>query len=370
VAVIDGQVPRRAGLAVFAVIACAALPGPARAANASWTRPVVAVSYYVSSDLPTIAKAIAAAKLPSGTPVYYGSYWGTAPRARRLRTEPSTIDVPGGRFAPIFGWTPNKFWEYRRLESADERRLRSDPHLDGAAPPLHTLLARGGSSAYRWGRELGRRFRDRVRQVEEIHDVDVDRWQFDEVPTNAVHRGGRKARDLVRGMLAGLTYGRPELGDRKVRGVVFVAHESLRLAAQPVRGELKRFWRTIDNDALAMVGEEYPRFVGNPRRSAFVQSEGQRVMARRGGVLRRLAAKYVVGVTPGYADAPGLGGNTGGRSNDGANAWRADFLAARAQYGVAGFAAYDMLGENGRSSTVRPLFRGFAVALRELGEER
>jgi hypothetical protein len=242
--------------------------------------------------------------------------------------------------------------------------------MDGAAPSLAALLARGGSSAYRWGREIGRRFRDRVRQVEEIHHVDVDRWQFDEVPTNAAGRSGRKARDLVRGMLNGVTYGRPELGDRRVRGVVFVAHESLKLAARPATGELGRFWRTVDGDSLAVVGEEYPRFVGNPRRSAFVQSAGQRAMARAGGVLRKLAAKYVVGVTPGFAGASGLGGNTGGRSPDGADAWRADFLAARAQYGVAGFAAYDMQGENGRRRTVRPLFRAIAAALRELGEDR
>lgn len=330
----------------------------------------MALAYYSSSDLPVIANAMEEAGFPTGTPIYYGSYWGTAPRAARQKTEPSTVDLKGARFAPLFGWTPNKFWDYRRLESSDEAKLRSDRHLSGAAPSLYTLLARGGSSAYRWGRELGRRFRDRARQVEEIHDVDVDRWQFDEVPTNALGSSGHRARDLVRGMLAGLTYGRPELGDGKLRGVVFVAHDTLRLAAKPVRGELKRFWRTLDNDSLAIVGEEYPRFVGNPRRSAFVQSAGQRTMARRGGVLRRLASKYVVGITPGYNGTPGLGGNTSGRSPDGVKAWRADFLAARAQYGVAGFAAYHMLDANGRRGTVRPLFKAIAAALHELGRDR
>ena len=362
--------PRRAGLAVVALIACAALPVPAQGADASWARPVVALAYYSSSDLPVIANAMADAGFPSGTPVYHGNYWGTAPRRERRLSAASSGEVPNGRFAPIFGWTPNKFWEYRRLGPAEERRLKSDRGLDGAAPSLYTLLARGGSPAYRWGRELGRRFRDRARQVEELHGIEVDRWQFDEVPTNAVHRGGRRARDLVRGMLEGLTYGRTELGDRKVRGVVFMAHETLKLASQPLSGELKRFWRTVDRDSLALAGEEYPRFVGNPRRSAFVQSDGQRVMARRGGVLRKIAAKYVVAVTPGYNGAAGLGGNTGGRSPDGAQAWRADFLAARAQYGVAGFAAYHMLDENGRRRTVRPLFKAIGAALRELGEGR
>jgi hypothetical protein len=363
-------VPRRTGLAILAVLACTAAPAAARAADASYARPVVSLAYYSADDLPVIANAMEDAGFPRGTPIYYGSYWGTAPRAVHRRSQPTTSDIPAGRFAPLFGWTPNKFWEYRRLDASDERKLRSDRAMDGATPSLSELLARGGSRAYRWGRELGRRFRDRAREVEEIHDVDVDRWQFDEIPTNAVGRSGRKARDLVRGMLEGVALGRPELGDRKLRGVVFVAHETLKLASRRMTGELKRFWRTVDRDSLAVVGEEYPRFVGNPRRSAFVQSAGQRTMARRGGVLRRIAAKYVVGVTPGYAPAAGLGGNTGDRSPDGANAWRADFLAARAQYGVAGFAAYDMLGENGRRRTVRPLFRAIAAALRELGQDR
>jgi hypothetical protein len=363
-------VRRRTGLAALVALACASAPGPAHAADASYARPVVGLAYYSADDLPVIARAMADAGFPSGTPAYYGSYWGTAPRAERRRSEPATAEVAGGRFAPLFGWTPNKFWEYRRLDTADERKLTSDRGRDGPAPSLAALLARGGSSAYRWGRELGRRFRDRMREVEEIHHIDVDRWQFDEVPTNAVGKSGRKARDLVRGMMNGVTYGRPELGDGKLRGVVFVAHETLKLASRPMTSELKRFWRTLDGDSLAVVGEEYPRFVGNPRRSAFVQSAGQRTMARRGGVLRRIAAKYVVGVTPGYAPAAGLGGNTGGRSPDGANAWRADFLAARAQYGVAGFAAYDMQGDNSRRRVVRPLFRAIAAALRELGEGR
>lgn len=362
--------PRRAGLGVLVAIACAALPSPALAADASPARPIVALAYYSNDDLPMIAGEMARAKFPDGTPVYYGNFWGTSPRAERRLSAASTEEVPNGRFAPIFGWVPNKFWEYRRLDASDERRLKSDRHLSGPAPSLYTLLARGGSTAYRWGRELGRRFRDRAREVEELHDIEVDRWQFDEVPTNAVGRSGRKARDLVRGMLDGVTYGRAELGDRKVRGIVFVAHETLKLAARPVRGELKRFWRTVDRSSLAVAGQEYPRFVGNPRRSAFVQSEGQRVMARGGRLLRRLAAKYVVAVTPGYNGSPGLGGNSGGRSPDGVDAWRADFLAARAQFGVAGFAAFNMHGDNARRSAVRPLFRAIGRALRQLGEDR
>jgi hypothetical protein len=78
----------------------------------------------------------------------------------------------------------------------------------------------------------------------------------------------------------------------------------------------------------------------------------------------------VVGVTPGYRDVPGLGGNVKGRSSEGVNAWRADFLNARAQYGVAGFATYNLLGENGTSTALRPLFAAFANGIRALGGAR
>jgi hypothetical protein len=363
---------QRIGLAALAALVCA-LASPvagARAADASWTSPLVAIAYYSNDDLPAIENAVAAAKLPSGVPVYYGNYWGTSGASRARRASVTPVDIPGGRLAPIFGWTPNKFWDRRRLSSSDESRLSdSDRQMSGAAPSLSSLLATGGSTAYRWGREIGRRFRDRVRQVESQGDR-VYRWQFDEVPTNARGHDGRKARDLVRGMLDGVATGRKELGDHKLRGIVYMANATLELAAQPDRGELDHFWRTIERSSIALVGEEYPRFEGNPRRSAFVESGGQRAMASQGGVLGKLASKYVVGVTPGYRDVPGLGGNTKGRSSDGVNAWRADFLTARAEYGVAGFATYNLLDENGTSQALKPLFAAFADAIRELGGAR
>jgi hypothetical protein len=363
----------RTGLAA-ALFACALGAGaaPAHAADASWRRPLVAIAYYSSRDLPAIRGAVVRAKLPHGTPVYYGNYWGTAPTRppgthHPPHPPPPVVKIPNGRVAPIFGWTPNKFWTGRRLTSKEEGRLRSSGRrLRAAAPPLYTLLARGGSSAYGWGRELGRRWRDRRRQVES-HGDHVATWQFDEVPTNALGSSGRKARDLVRGMLDGVAYGRPELGDRKLRGIVFVANATLELAAARQSGELRRFWRTVDRDSYALAGEEYPRFLGNPSRSAFVQSGGQRAMAARGGVLGSLASKYVVAVTPGYLREPGLGGNVKSWSREGVNAWRAAFLNARAQYAPAGFATYDLLGPNGSGKALNPLFAAFGEGLRALG---
>jgi hypothetical protein len=94
-------------------------------------------------------------------------------------------------------------------------------------------------------------------------------------------------------------------------------------------------------------------------------------MAAQGGALGRLANKYVVTVNPGYRpDVHGLGGNAKGRSQEGVDAWRADFLHARAQYGVAGFATYNLLGENGSRHALGPLFVAFREGLRVLGEFR
>jgi hypothetical protein len=363
---------RGATVATLAALAAAAGATPAHAADASPSRPLVAIAYYSSSTLKTIKNALVDAKLAEGTPIYYGNYWGTSrtrkPGDHRPPHPPAPeVHIPNGRAAPIFGWTPNKFWTGRRLTSYEQGRIKHDNRrVRGRAPGLYTLIARGGSSAYSWGRELGRRFRDRMRQVEK-HGDDVASWQFDEVSTNALGRNGHRSRYLVRGMLDGVTYGRPELGDKKMRGIVYFANATLELANEPYRGELKRFWRTVDRDSLALAGEEYPRFVGNPRRSAFVQANGQRAMARRKGSLGSLASKYVSAVTPGYLGERGLGGNVHGRSTEGVNAWRADYLHARAQFGIAGYATYDLLGTNWYRKSVRPLFRAFAAGLRMLG---
>ena len=87
-------------------------------------------------------------------------------------------------------------------------------------------------------------------------------------------------------------------------------------------------------------------------------------MAARGGALASLASKYVVGVTPGYRLAHGLGGNVKERNPDGVNAWRESFLQARAKFGTAGFAAYNLQHKNGKSRVLGPLLQAFGDALR------
>ncbi|TMA99008.1 MAG: hypothetical protein E6J64_22605 [Deltaproteobacteria bacterium] len=325
--------------ALIAIAAFAAVCAPAFAApgTASIRHPIVLLSYYSSSNLPTIEPAVRAAHLPR-VPVFYGNYVGSD--VADLGSHPPTMHVPRARRALIFNWVTNALWYGQRLSDFERGRLDSDGRsLTGGAPSLYTLLARGGSYAYHWGRELGRRFRDRIRE----------------------------ARDLIRGMMNGVAHGRRELGDRFMRGITLIANASLQLTSEPMTGELDRFWRTVDRNSLAVVGEEYPNFEGNPDRSAFVQSAGERTMIARGGSLGHLGDKYVTGITPGYRVVHGLGGNVKGRSDDGVNAWRADYLHARAVFGVAGFAAYQMLDRNGYDQVLRPMLKAFAAALRTEG---
>jgi hypothetical protein len=289
--------------------------------------------------------------------VYYGNYWGTSGSRKPGRKgppkpPPPEVNVPGGLSAPIFGWTPNKFWAGRHKEG---RGLR------GSAPDFWKLISGSSRRSYSWGRELGSRFRDRVRNLRKLKKTQVDAWQFDEIPANVL--SSKAARELVRGMLDGLATGRPELGDKFERGIVYIANPALQLTGRRATGELLRFWQTVDRTSVAFVGEEYPKFVGDPRRSAFVESSGQRHMAASGGPLASLARKYMVGVTPGYSAKRGHGGNTKGKSADGVNAWRAAFLRARARLGVAGFGVFSIHGRNGLRSVMSGVMSGFAEAL-------
>ena len=367
-------VPRVRRLTVAALtgfaLAVAPLVATPASADPSVRDPIVVLAYYSSRDLPGIAKAIEQADLPNGTPIFYGNYQGTAPPSKPGKPHPHPppphVTIPHGRVAPILGWTHNKFWDTQRLKSSEHARLKGDSRaMTGGAPSLASLLGGGSSRAYGWGREIGRRFRDRLRQ-QEAGGKKFGSWQFDEIPTTAALGGrrGRTARSLVRGMLDGSADGRLELGDRHWPGIVFMANATLALSVAHMTSELKRFWASLNRDTAVLVGEEYPKFLGDPSHSAFVQSGGQRAMAARGGALASLASKYVVGITPGYKLAHGLGGNVKGRNADGVNAWRARFLQARAQFGTAGFAAYNLQHKNGSSRVLGPLLQAFGDALR------
>jgi hypothetical protein len=270
------------------------------------------------------------------------------------------------RYAPMLPLRRGTFWEGRRLSSRTELRLaaRGDGRYRGRIPSLHRLKRRSPTVRLAYGRELGRRFRDRMRSRIRAGWL-IAAWQFDEITTEAAGRRGRYIRDFVRGVLQGLTYGRPALNDRKMRGFVYLAPHARRLARMR-GGEVRRFWRTVDRAALRLVGEEYPAFTGSARRAAARQSRAQRYLRRAGGSRRALARRYIVGMSPGHRRGAGLGGNDRYASRRHVNAWRRGFVRRRARMGASGFGQFDFTGSNSRRRAMRDALRALALGLRRV----
>jgi hypothetical protein len=261
--------------------------------------------------------------------------------------------MPNGRHAPIFPLAHSVFWKKRAIPARDRKALRK-AGVDARSGRIPSAGRLAGSRAYRWGRELGRRFRDRIRNKRR-GGTKVTTWQFDEIVSEI---GGRRLA-FTRGVLDGLHRGRPELGDKKLPGIVFATQKAMRTARRG--GGFRRFWKTVDRAALYLVGEEYPDFAGSPRGAARGQSGGQRSLRR---VSRRLARKYVVGMTPGMRLGEGLGGNVGGRSAGAVASWREGYIRARSRMRPAGFAEYHFRFENSPAKVMRSTLRSLAKGAR------
>jgi hypothetical protein len=101
------------------------------------------------------------------------------------------------------------------------------------------------------------------------------------------------------------------------------------------------------------VGEEYVNFDGDPHRAAERSSAGQRRLLAAGPIRRRIGHKYVVGMTPGFIRATGLGGNVHGWPLAEVNAWRDRFVRTRAGLApVSGFAEFSFSRENARQDVM------------------
>jgi hypothetical protein len=263
----------------------------------------------------------------------------------------------------MFQVKPGWYWQRRRLPPKDEGRLLESPssRLPGPLPPLPELLRLPPATRVTWGIELGRRFRDELRAAARA-GTELGGWQLDEILAEAAGFEGRAYRDLTRGVLRGLVFGRPALDDRPQQGLVWWAHTAFALAASRLTAELAAFWRILNRSALGLIGEEYPEFVGDPVAAARIEAAGQRGLARGGPVRRALARKYVAGLTPGYRLAPGLGGNTRRLPRQEVNRWRERYVQARAAAGVAGFAEFTFRFENSAPRVMRDVLRTLARA--------
>jgi hypothetical protein len=306
-------------------------------------------SYFELDDLAELLRAISGAGFPAGTRIHLGTYGVNGEASDLIHT------LEGGRYAPMFKTTRTDAWERRRLPPEDERLI--DPSLKGAVPPQGRLFALSARQRVNWGVEIGRRYRDTIRNARRA-GITVDMWQFDEARREFVRR--RAERELVRGMLQGITFGRRPLGDRETKGWIWCTREALRLASRPVDGELTALWRQFERAAFRIVGEEYPNFVGDPRQAARTWSDGQRALAAGGPSRRALAGRYIAGMSPGYRLGVGLGGNTAGRSRAEVNRWRNAYIAERARLGVAGFGEFALVDQNARATVLQDVARAVA----------
>jgi hypothetical protein len=261
-----------------------------------------------------------------------------------------------GLYAPMFPIKPTSFWTRRRAEGAGL------PRYAGRLPGLTRILSLPVRERVAWGRELGRRFRDEVRNAGG-EGIGVDAWQLDELVAELSSGSGRAWREFTRGAIHGLNFGRPELGDGPRIGFVWASRRALRIADLRVDAELLAFWRALDSAAFRLVGEEYPPFVGNPEASAHANALEQQLLGGRDTIRRGLARRYVVGMTPGWHLVPGLGGNVAGLPRSEVNRWRAKYVDERARMGAADFAAWHFRYENSSEQVMRDTLAGLGRGL-------
>jgi hypothetical protein len=316
---------------------------------------LLVLAYFERDELPRLLAEAKRAGV-AGPRTYVGSYGVGAELGDQ-------IAAAGCRYAPMFHITPGWYWERRRVSQAEQKKLsQASPRserLAGPLPSLPELLRLPPNTRVTWGIELGRRFRDELRAAANA-GVPLASWQLDEIQAEAAGPLGRQYRDLTRGVLRGLVFGRPALGDAAQQGFVFWANSALGLPRLPLTPELAAFWRILNRAALGLLGEEYPAFDGDPRAAARAGAVGQRGLQAGGPVRRSLARKYVSTLTPGYRKAAGLRGNVHGWPRDQVNVWRSAYMHARAAAGVAGFAEFDFRFENSRAVVIHDVMNSLA----------
>src|SRR5439155_5044267 len=219
---------------------------------------------------------IAGSGMPDEVGVHIGTYGVNEETSITVHT------YRQGRYSPMFkAEVRTEAWEQRRLTPAEQRRV--GPRFGGRIPSEPALMRLSPAQRTAWGVELGRRYRDTIRHARAAGTV-IDSWQLDELGTQLAGAQGRQHREFVRGVLQGMTFGRPVLGDSEGKGFVWSTRRALNLARLPVTAELRAFWQQLNRAAFRVVGEEYPNFVGDPARAARTQADGSRSLAAGGPV--------------------------------------------------------------------------------------
>jgi len=297
--------------------------------------PVLLVHLYTNKVLERILEGLAAADLPDKTRVYVGTYGINEAEARMIIRR-------GFLYAPAFQLFPDQNKEVR-AKRPFRKALPQSPGDPFAGPfPAPAKQRLPTRQLHEWGLELGRRFRDQLeikRASFKAKHLEIETWQLDEIygecrnDQNAAT--GLSFRTFTRGVVQGLGEGRRPV-DKIDKGIVWIPRSALHSLSRSLTAELRLFWDGIDAGTSILVGEEYPPFVGNATDSGHSSGADHRALAERGKVhpaCKRLAANYIVGMTPGWKLRPGLGGNPRAhpKSLSEVTAWRNEFATSRAR---------------------------------------
>lgn len=340
----------------------------------------VLLSYFKpKTDLPKLITAVQQAKLPAKVPVYLGTYGISAEQSALIHKS-----LPNnGKYAPLFGLVrkkteqnPNSYWNTRAPgvpgPAAFAGRIPTLKEIKLANPDP----GKAGALSVAWGTELGRRMRDQIEAAKKA-GVKIDSWQLDELwPTAASASGGnaRMIRQLFRGVLLGLVDGRPERKDAKMPGMAHVAHFNA-LAKLPMTEEMTRFWQALNHSTHRVVAEVYPEFRGDARARATQMLEGKRHLAHMSGIRGAVARKYMLGLTPGFRRAPGLGGQLDGNFAR-ADKWRDAFMEQALSEGVTAIGQYNWMrnpvrngAENDDPRVMRSILQDISENIRSHGRD-
>ena len=365
--------------AVFLTVSAQAASQATQGAERSEQARVAVFSGFSQKTVGTVFAALRNHKVFKTAPVFLGDYGIDPELAATIHQERAHW-----YYAPMFTAVNRKAPDRpERTLSADELSKLPEsaaeyagalPHdfsysKDPVAQIRHAMARLPEDTQLHWGLEIGRRLRDIIR-AKERQGIVVDSWQFDEVISEAYDpsSNGDIWRRFMAGELHGLTFGRPELGDKPLRGLICLAHPE-RFAQ--IRGETaNRLLEEVNRSGRFILGEEYPAFEGDAvaaAKSAYQQTNA--TLKRRGGVAARIAERYVPLLTPGYdvlndkKQPTGYNGNVLGWSDAKVNVWRARYVRERARQGVAGLGEYNFVAKDARPAVVNATVAAIAAGL-------
>jgi hypothetical protein len=292
--------------------------------------PVLVMHLYTDKARAEILKRLKAKRRPPGTMVFLGRYGINPGDAANI----AAAGIPDVHYAPTLHLSLKDTADLRakrRLPPADAKKVA--PALSGRFPAIPQKLL-PASNPRAWGVELGRRFRDQLRQAERAHGHEITAWQLDEIPPACGE--SKVSRLFVGGVIIGIAQGRPKLGDKVMPGFVWIAAKALQTlpGLSPAVADVKIFWDDVNAGARCLVGEEYPRFEGNAPAAGELNARPQKALGAPGSPARQaLAKRYVVGMTPGFHEpfSRGLAGNVHHMPLPKVKAWRNSFITARAK---------------------------------------